>query len=202
MERTPLVSVIMPAYCAERFLQAAVDSVRQQTEQNWELLIVDDCSTDGTFHLAQQLAAADNRITALRNEQNMGVAATRNRGIALAKGAYIAYLDSDDLWLPQKLEQQLRLLQAKQADIAYCAYQIMEADGTPRSIYHVPEQVDYEILLKENSMQCSAMLLRAQVAKAHPFRTDFFHEDYVLGLELLKAGCKAVGCRAPCAKFP
>lgn len=195
MERTPLVSVIMPAYCEERFLQAAVDSVKAQTEDSWELLILDDCSGDNTFSLAQSFAAGDSRIIALRNEQNMGVAATRNRGIALAKGKYIAFLDGDDQWLPRKLELQLKALEDQEADIAYCAYQIMEADGTPRSTYRVPTTVTYEMLLKENSMQCSAMLLRAEVAKAHPFRTDFFHEDYVLGLELLKAGCKAVGCQ-------
>lgn len=197
MEHTPLVSVIMPAYREERFLKAAVDSVKAQTESSWELLILDDCSPDGTFALAQSLAAGDSRITALRNEQNMGVAATRNRGIALAKGRYIAFLDGDDQWLPQKLELQLQLMEEQNAHIAYCAYHIMEADGTLRSTYQVPETVSYEMLLKENSMQCSAMLLRSETAKAHPFRTDFFHEDYVLGLELLKAGCKAVGCTQP-----
>ena len=194
MEHTPLVSVIMPAYREEAFLKAAVDSVRAQTMPDWELLILDDCSPDNTFALAQSLAEGDSRITVLRNEQNMGVAATRNRGITLAKGKYVAFLDGDDLWLERKLELQLKKLEEENADIVYCAYQIMEADGTPRSVYHVPETVDFEMLLKENSVQCSAMLLKAELAKAHPFRTDFFHEDYVLGLELLQAGCKAAGC--------
>lgn len=201
MEHTPLVSVIMPAYCAEAYLQAAVESVREQTVENWELLILDDCSADGTFALAQALAEQDDRITALRNEQNMGVAATRNKGIALAKGAYIAFLDSDDIWMPSKLQHQLALLEQTGGDIAYCAYSIIEADGTLRSTYRVPKTVNFEMLLKENSMQCSAMLLKSEVAKAHPFRTDFFHEDYVLGLELLKAGCKAVGCREALLKW-
>ena len=195
MEHTPLVSVIMPAYCEKRFLKQAVDSVKAQTMESWELLILDDCSPDDTFALAQSFAAQDSRIQALRNDENMGVAATRNRGIALAKGKYIAFLDGDDIWSERKLELQIKALEKQNADIVYCAYTIIEADGTLRSTYRVPKTVDYEMLLKENSMQCSAMLLRAQVAKAHPFRTDFFHEDYVLGLELLKDGCKAVGCR-------
>lgn len=195
MEHTPLVSVIMPAYCEEKFLRQAVESVRAQTMEDWELLILDDCSPDGTFALAQSLAAEDSRITALRNHVNMGVAATRNRGIALAKGRYVAFLDGDDLFLERKLELQLKMMEKQEADLVYCAYAIIEADGTLRSTYRVPKEMTYEMLLKENSMQCSAMLLKTELAREHLFRTDFFHEDYVLGLELLKAGCKAVGCR-------
>lgn len=192
----PLISVIMPAYNASAYIREAVTSVLEQTVTNWELLIIDDCSSDDSFQIAEEYARYDSRIKALRNEQNMGVAKTRNKAIELSRGQYIAFLDSDDAWYPQKLEKQLQLLVTENAELAYCSYKIVGADGkTARPDYIVPERIDYKGLLKENVISCSAMLIRAQAVKKIGFNTDFFHEDYVLGLELLRGGCKAVGCR-------
>lgn len=93
----PLVSVIMPAYNAEKYIEEAVSSVLSQTYKNWELLILDDCSSDCTAEIAEYFASLDTRIRLLRNPQNMGVAKTRNRGFDIAKGEWIALLDSDDV---------------------------------------------------------------------------------------------------------
>ena len=101
----PLVSVIMPAYNAERFIEAAVRSVMAQTVTDWELLILDDGSKDNTAAVAAKMASEDDRIRFLPNEANMGVARTRNRGFELCRGRFVALLDSDDIWLPEKLEQ-------------------------------------------------------------------------------------------------
>lgn len=103
----PLVSVIMPAYNAEKYIEEAVSSVLSQTYKNWELLILDDCSSDCTAEIAEYFASLDTRIRLLRNPQNMGVAKTRNRGFDIAKGEWIALLDSDDVWHSDKLEKQL-----------------------------------------------------------------------------------------------
>jgi len=102
---TPLVSVLMTAFNRENYLSQAVDSVLASTYQNWELIILDDCSTDATFNLAQQLALKDNRIKAFKNDNNLGQFKNRNKIVEYAEGKYLKYLDSDDLIYPYGLEQ-------------------------------------------------------------------------------------------------
>ena len=194
--KNPLVSVIMPAYNAELYIEEAINSVISQTITDWELFVIDDCSTDESVQTAKRLENNDSRITVIKNDVNMGVAKTRNRGIELAKGQYIAFLDSDDVWKPKKLELQLLKMREKGASIGYCSYQIIGKNGEKvRADYIVPETACYEDILKENYIQCSAMLIKADVVKRIMFCTEFFHEDYVLGLDMLRAGEKAVGCR-------
>lgn len=191
----PLISVIMPAYNADRFITEAIGSVRGQTHENWELLILDDGSADSTCHLAERFAREDARIRLIRNEKNMGVARTRNRGFDLCRGSYVALLDADDLWHPDKLEKQLALLEQTGADFAYSSYAIVDPSGKKvKADYLVPETVNFRELLKENVIGCSAVILRAELLKQHRFLTDFFHEDYVLWLQLLQNGYRAVGC--------
>lgn len=113
------VSVVIPAYNAERYLEETVRSVLAQTYQDFEIIIVDDGSKDGTVALANRLAKEDPRITVLRNPRNQGVAETRNHGIRQATGTYIALLDSDDVWAPAKLEKQLACLTRRNADGVY-----------------------------------------------------------------------------------
>ena len=193
--KNPLVSVIMPAYNAERFIEEAIRSVMSQTVSDWELIVIDDCSTDNTFQIAQHLMTQDSRIILLRNSENSGVAKTRNRGIECAKGNYIAFLDSDDIWHSEKLERQLNKIQAVDAGMCYCSYRIIGVAGEKvRADYIVPETATYENILKENYIQCSAMLVRSDIVKKFYFNTVFFHEDYILGLDILGSGEKAIGC--------
>lgn len=192
----PLISVIMPAYNADRFITAAIQSVISQTYSNWELLILDDGSVDRTCEIARQFALKDERIRLLENEKNMGVARTRNRGFDLCKGSYVALLDSDDVWHADKLEKQLACLQESGADFAYSSYSIVDVHGEKaKADYLVPEEINFRELLKENVIGCSAVLMKADVLKEHRFLTDFFHEDYVLWLQLLQSGYRAVGCK-------
>ena len=194
-KNAPLVSVIMPAYNAERFLEEAIRSVMSQTVTDWELLVLDDGSKDRTATIAADLAAQDSRIRFLPNEANMGVAKTRNRGFALCRGQYVALLDSDDVWHPDKLEKQLALAEQTDADMVYCSYGIMDEYSKPsRRDYVVRECVDLKALLRENSIGCSTVMLRRELVKTYRFIEDFYHEDYVLWLQLLQDGCKAVGC--------
>ena len=102
----PTISIITPAYNCEKYLEEAVDSVLAQTLQDWEMLIIDDCSSDNTYRCMQKLAQKDNRIRIFRNKHNVGAAATRNYGIQEAQSQWIAFLDSDDLWRKEKLEKQ------------------------------------------------------------------------------------------------
>lgn len=117
-----LVSVIMPAYNAEKYIEEAISSVVSQTYKNWELLILDDCSSDRTGEIAELFEKADPRIHLFRNSQNLGAARTRNRGLDLARGEWIALLDCDDVWHEEKLEKQLVIAGHSGADIIYCSY--------------------------------------------------------------------------------
>lgn len=193
---TPLVSVIMPAYNAEPFIEEAILSVINQTVGDWELLVVDDCSSDGTVQVVKKLTEVDNRVILIINEKNMGCARSRNRGIELAQGQYIAFLDSDDIWLSQKLERQMAKLQESGLGICYCSYGIIGESGEKvKADYLVSETAEYKDILTENYIQCSAMLIRADIVKKFMFNTEFYHEDYILGLDMLGSGEKAVGCK-------
>ncbi len=189
------VSVIMPAYNAAAYIEQAIRSVMEQTYTNWQLLVIDDCSTDDTYAIAQRLAAEDDRIRPLRNEHNSGVAVTRNRGLELSVGAYVAFLDSDDVWHPDKLAAQIQMAEREQAGLVYTSYAIVDADGQPcKQPYTVPERITFTDLLKENVIGCSTVLLSAAVAETYRFVTGFFHEDYCLWLDILRDGHTAVGC--------
>jgi glycosyltransferase involved in cell wall biosynthesis len=186
----------MPAYNAASFIAEAISSVIAQTVTDWELIVIDDCSTDGTRQIVSDFARLDSRIQLLTNAVNVGVAKTRNRGIELSKGRYIAFLDSDDAWHSNKLEKQLDLLKKTGAGICYCSYGIIGASGEKvKADYIVRETAEYGDILKENYIQCSAMLIRTDIVKRFMFNTEFFHEDYILGLDILRSGEIAVGCK-------
>lgn len=194
-DKTPLVSVIMPAYNAALFIEEAINSVILQTFSDWELIVIDDCSEDASFFIAEKMALLDSRIIPLRNEINVGVANTRNRGIDLARGKYIAFLDSDDVWHPEKLQCQLKRMEESKADICYCSYAIIDSDGNKcKPDYKVPYTVSYEDILRENCIQCSAMLIPTEIVKKFKFNTQYYHEDYVLNLDILGQGGYAAGC--------
>lgn len=191
----PLVSVVMPAYNAEPFVEESVRSVIGQTVQDWELFVVDDCSTDNTYRVAEAAAANDPRITVLRNEVNSGVSRTRNRGLELCSGRYVAFLDSDDAWYPEKLARQIRLLEESGADLGYCSYALVDEFGEKnRGDYLVPASVDYNYILKENVILCSAIILTERAAREYRFNTEYYHEDFLLCLDILKDGYTAAGC--------
>ncbi len=191
----PKVTVIMPAYNAAQFIEAAIRSVIAQTVTDWELLVIDDGSRDDTCKIVEALSAQDSRVQLLRNAHNMGVANTRNRGLSLCRGEFAAFLDSDDNWLPDKLQKQLDLLEDTGAELCYTAYGIMDAAGMQsRGDYLVPGKADFRKLLKENVIGCSTVMLRRQVAEKYRFETTLHHEDYALWLRMLRDGVRAVGC--------
>ena len=201
-KKTPMVSVIMPAYNAERFVEAAIRSVMAQTITDWELLVLEDGSTDGTALVVQKLAQEDHRIHFLPNVSNMGVARTRNRGLDLCRGRYIALLDSDDIWLPDKLEKQLELAERTGADIVYCSYGIIDEYGNKMcDDFLVPPEVNFEDFLSRSVISCSTVLFSRQIADQYRFMTAFYHEDLALWLQLLQDGFKACGVEQVMAHY-
>lgn len=202
MKEFPSVSVIMPAYNAERFIRQAIESVQSQTYNCWELLVIDDGSSDGTCAVVQELAEKDMRIRLIRNEKNIGVARTRNAGIDLAQGEMIAFLDSDDYWYPEKLEKQLYLAQQTGADAVYCSYMMKYEDGSgTEKQFCVPQETDFEQMLSVNVMSCSTALVSGKAIGVQRFHSDYYHEDYVFWLELLKKCGRAVGCEEAMAVY-
>jgi len=186
--------VVMPAYNAEQFIRAAIESVQQQTVADFELIIVDDCSDDHTCMIAEELARNDSRIRFLRNPENIGVARTRNRAFALCRGSYVALLDSDDLWYPDKLEKQIQAAERAGADIVYCSYAIIDADNKHICAdFMVPEKTDLKAMLAKSVISCSTALLTRTTAQEYLFPVDYYHEDYVYWLQLLQSGKRAVG---------
>ncbi len=129
---TELVSIIMPAYNCARFIRESINSVLAQTYTAWELLIVDDCSTDNTAEVVDNYA--DSRIRYMRNEQNKGAALSRNKALREAKGRYIAFLDADDTWTHDKLEKQIAFMQQNGYTFTYTCYSEMDCEGQPTRV--------------------------------------------------------------------
>ena len=124
-----LVSVVMPSYNCEKFIAESIESVQAQTYTNWELLIVDDCSTDKSMKIAQEYASKDERIKVFQNPKNSGAAISRNYALREAKGKWIAFLDSDDLWLPLKLEKQIKFMRDNDYHFSFTSYTQVDDDG-------------------------------------------------------------------------
>jgi len=193
MKNNILISVVMPNYNGHRFVEQAIDSVLSQTYENFELLVVDDCSNDDSVSLIKHKAQSDSRIRVIALEHNAGVANARNVGIREAKGEYIALLDNDDLWTEDKLERQLALAQ-KGADIVYCSYDFIdEQNNSIKKPFVVPQQTNFDKMLASSVISCSTSFIKSKLMRAHPFNPDFYHEDYVLWMELLRVCPTAYG---------
>ena len=193
---TMLISIIMPAYNAGATICESIESVIAQTHPRWELLVVDDQSTDHTPALVQSYIMKEPRIKLLTCPQNQGTAATRNLGAAHASGTYLAFLDADDLWDKTKLAQQLRFMQKNNAAISYTstAY-INEAGQMADYILPAEEKLSYKTLLRKNIMSCSSvMVLRGAFI---PFPAGFVHEDYVSWLKIVRLHGNAYGLNQP-----
>ncbi len=193
-----LVSVIMPAYNCERFIAEAINSVVAQTYSNWELLVLDDGSKDETLKIINEFSQRDSRIRSLPNDKNLGVSATRNRGIELATGEWIAFLDSDDMWLPEKLEKQFEVVKKRMAEFVFTGSNYVDENGQPyKGTFEVPEIVSYKKLRYQNVITCSSVLVKKKFFKSIKMEKDEMHEDFAVWLRILKLGINAYGVNKP-----
>ena len=196
----PLVSVIMPAYKCASTIRAAIDSVLIQNVP-LELLVIDDCSPE-PLDEALDLYRDEERVRIYRNEQNLGAAASRNRGVALARAPYIAFLDADDIWEPEKLEKQISLLEETGLVLCATGRELMDPNGdlTGRVI-PVPERITYRELLKHNCINCSSVVIRTEAAREFPMEHEDAHEDYIMWLRVLLKYQVAFGINEPLLKY-
>lgn len=166
-----------------------------------EVLVINDCSKDNLdkFMLRYQ---DDPRVRYFKNERRLGVAKTRNRGVAMARGEYIAFLDADDLWTKDKLKRQLQLMQEKNAVLCSTARELMNPDGTLTG-YVIPVKTEFTFsdIRTQNQINCSSAVLRADVAREFPMHHDDSHEDYLMWLEVLKKYNYGCAINEPLLKY-
>lgn len=189
-----LVSIITPAYKAESIIVDTINSVLAQTHTNWEMLIAEDCGPDKTRDVVREFAASDPRIRLIEPAENGGPAEARNHALRAARGNWIAFLDSDDMWLPEKLERQLAFHSSHpDAVLSFTGFRRISADAARTGSYiSVPPSVSYRQLLGNTVIATSTVIVnRALSGDIRMERT--YYDDFACWLALLKPGGKAVG---------
>ena len=186
---TPIVSIITPCYNAASYIAQTIESVQAQTFGDWEMLIVDDCSTDDSAVIISAYQATDERIRYFRTDAPSG-SPSKPRNIAMeqARGRYIAFLDSDDLWLPHKLEEQLAFMERGGYGFVYSDYEKMTWDGSRSNrIIHARSVSSYWDTLESNEIPCLTVLVRKNLLEGLSFKS-IPKEDLALWLEVLRRG--------------
>lgn len=197
----PLVSVIIASYNGAKYINDAVNSVLIQNVP-LEIIFINDFSNDNTDEIMNCYLKKYDNIVYLKNKQSLGVAGTRNRGVSVSKGKYIAFLDVDDIWIKGKLRKQIDLLEKKNAVFSYTARALILDDGTDTGrVVPVLEKITYKKLLKTNSIPCSSVVLLKSVAKEFPMKKDSLHEDYLNWLQILGKYNTAYGINEPLLKY-
>lgn len=196
MSRKPLISVLMPAFNAERYIAQAIESVLRQTYPHFELLILNDGSTDRTWDVANQFD--DERIIKIHFDRNVGLVEARNQLVRAAKGEYIAFLDADDIALPDRLELQLAFLESGGADICGGAfYSLYEGSGRVKTSKQRYSDADIRALITVYSPLCNPSVMgKAKIFKSHPYQLGKDGaEDYSLWVDLALAGYRFANLR-------
>ncbi|MBQ7231152.1 MAG: glycosyltransferase family 2 protein [Oscillospiraceae bacterium] len=197
----PLVSVIIPAYGCAKNIPWAIDSVFYQEVEDVEVIVINDRSPDDLDE-AMAPYLKDPRVVYVTNEQNMGAAKSRNRGVRMARGKYVAFLDADDEWAKGKLKRQLEILENESCVLCCTARELKgphwEPDGR---VLRVKETITYQDLLKHNSINCSSVVMRADVAREFPMDHEDSHEDYIMWLRVLKKYGPARGINEPLLRY-
>lgn len=196
MAEAPRVSVIMPAYNAEAFVEEAVNSLLAQTYPDWELVVVDDGSTDRTPQILQDFAAKDKRIRPIRMPRNSGQSEAQNQAIRAARGRYLAFLDSDDIWFPHKLERQLAVIEDSQHALCCASYALMSHEGAPigkvRKVK--PRAYTWSDLMHKNVIGSLTVMIDTHKTGPVVLAKDIIRaEDYALWLQLLRPGRTVIG---------
>ena len=198
----PRVTVVMPSYNAQRFISEAIDSVIQQTLADWELLVVDDGSTDSTPRLVRCYQRLDHRITLITVRVNRGPAYARNLALRQAQGDFVAFIDSDDVWLPGKLQQQVHEIELHKADISYTAYRRRRDRDRTGQIVSVPPSVTYHTMLRRNYIACSTAMIRRSTCQMISMPNIARRQDHGYWLALLRDGSRTtIGIPLPLTSY-
>lgn len=196
------VSIIMPAYNSAEFIAESIQSVISQTYKDWELIITDDHSTDETVDIVKSYKARDNRIKLIELNDNGGPAVARNRALNIASSRFIAFLDSDDLWHPQKLELQLNFMKENDYAFTFTSYQRISRDGaTNYNVIKAPARISYGELLKNTIIGTLTVVIDKEKAGAFEMDNIRYRQDMALWCEILKRGFYAYGLNKVLASY-
>ena len=202
MEKQPLVSIIMPSYNAEGFIAESIESVLHQTYQNWELIITDDRSSDHTPDIVQSYCEKDPRINFVIANQHSGIAGTRNQCLARAKGRFVAFLDNDDLWVPEKLKKQVRFMLEKDCAFVYSEYELMNEDGSPKGkTIRTAGIINYDKYLKNTIIGSGTIMLDKEKTGSLQMPFNATSDDMALWCKILKDGHQAYPIKEVLMKY-
>ena len=193
-----LVTVVIPVYNSEKYISKTIYSVINQSYQDIEIIVVDDCSTDGSLEIVKQLKSEYPIIRVIAFEENLGVAHARNKGIDVAKGQFIAFIDADDLWKPDKLEKQVSFMLENKYDFTFTSYEYISEEGVYKNkIVKVPERINYNQLLKNHIIGCSTVVIN--IDRIGKFQMPLLRkgQDTATWLKLLKTMDFAYGIDIP-----
>jgi len=198
------VSIITPAYNSEKYISKTIESVQKQTHGNWEMIIVDDCSTDKTCEIIKGYIDNDSRIRLIRHQNNQGAVEARNLAVKRATGTFIAYLDADDIWLPEKLKKQIDFMKGKQCAFSCTSYEVINDDGKSlnKEVYMLPK-VDYMGYLTNNLLQTVGIMADISIIdREYFFMPDLRRgQDAATWLQVLKAGYDCYGMKEVLAQY-
>lgn len=190
-----LVSIIVPVYNAESFIHDTVASIKSQTYENWEIILVDDGSTDNSGAILDAVAETDNRIRVIHREKSGGAALARNSGLDASKGRYITFLDADDLWAPEKLIRQLEFMDKNKCGFSFTAYEYATSDGIGvAKIVTVPRTITYRQALKNTTIFTSTVMFDTKVLNKDLIRMpNVPSEDSATWWQILRSGVTGYG---------
>lgn len=182
----PLILIVMPSYNSEATIEEAIRSVLQQTYLNWELIISDDNSIDKTVEIIHEFIANEPRIILIQHSENRGAGFSRNEAISKARGKYIAFLDSDDIWHEKKLEIQIRFMSERKLALSYTQYQKINMEGVKGKIIIPPSVTSYSELLKSNVIGCLTAVYDQEILGKMYMPLIRKRQDMALWLDILK----------------
>lgn len=201
MSSNTLVSIITPSYNAEQYIGQMIESIIAQTYQDWELLITDDCSTDSSCAIIEQYAQQDSRIKLFRLERNSGAGVARNESIKHARGRYIAFCDSDDWWLAEKLQEQIDFMTRRQVQICYSSYYTCDEESNITGLVASYKEISYNHIIKDDSIGFLTCIYdTAEIGKVY-MPSIRRRQDWALKIKLLQKHPMAYGIIKPLACY-
>lgn len=197
-----LVSVITPVYNCEKYIEDTIESVISQTYNNWEMILIDDLSRDKSCEIIKKYCEKDSRIKLIKLDKNGGAANARNKGMDLAKGRFIAFLDGDDTWVSEKLEVQVEIMKKNNSAISYSNYEVIAEDGdSMNKIVKVPNTITYEEYLKNTIIQTVTVMIDRNITGDIRMPNIKMRQDFATWLSILKQGHNALGIDMVLGKY-
>lgn len=201
MTNQPLVSVITACYNGAEFIEHTIKSVQNQTYTNWELLIIDDFSKDNSTSIIMNYCTLDSRIKLFENIKNRGAGYTRNVGVEASVGRFIAFLDADDQWYPEKLEEQISFMLSNNYSLTFTAYDTIEENSLKKGRREALESVNYKNMLVNNYLGCLTVIYDKDKLGKFYFPEIRKRQDWALWLQIMRSGIIAHGINKPLALY-